>query len=259
MHSALRPMRLAGDIATALIFFTRLPVRGPPAGSGSNLAGASWAFPLAGAVVGAIAAAVYWGARYLGVPPLPAAGVTLAATLALTGCLHEDGLADVADSLGAHTRERKLEIMRDSRIGTFGACALMLSLLLRAGALAAIADPYVAAPMLIAVHAASRGALPMFMYVVPPARPDGLSAGAGKVPIASAIAAALIGVLALAFGLGPAAGAAALVAIAAGAGLLAWLCVRQIGGQTGDVLGALEQFCEISVLLVAAACLSAGR
>jgi len=143
--------------------------------------------------------------------------------------------------------------MRDSKIGTYGVCALFMSLLLRSAALASIAEPALAAPVLVTAHMAGRAGIPLFMRLVPPARDDGLSVGVGTPPRASAIAAVLIGMLALGVGLGPAAGVCAIALIAVAFGSLAWLSVRQIGGQTGDVLGALEQIGEIIVLLVAAA------
>ncbi|HEU4359282.1 MAG TPA: adenosylcobinamide-GDP ribazoletransferase, partial [Xanthobacteraceae bacterium] len=151
------------------------------------------------------------------------------------------------------TRERKLEIMRDSRIGTYGVCALFTSLLLRSAALASIADPALAAPVLIAAHMGARSNMALFMRLVPPARQDGLSGGVGTPPGGSAIAAVVIGIAALGIGLGPAAGACAIMLVAAAFALLRWLCMRQIGGQTGDVLGALEQIGEIVILVVAAA------
>jgi adenosylcobinamide-GDP ribazoletransferase len=245
--------QVAADVAVGLLFSTRLPLPRAAPVTGADLARASWALPLAGAIVGLIAAAVYGLARLAEIPPFPAAGLTVAATLVVTGCLHEDGLADLADSFGAATRERKLEIMRDSRIGTYGVCALFMSLLLRSAALASIADPALAAPVLVAVHTAARASMPLFMRWVPPARDDGLSVGVGTPPRESAIAALLIGVLALGIGLGPAAGVCAIALIAVEFAALAWLSVRQIGGQTGDVLGALEQIGEVIILLVAAA------
>src|ERR671937_717221 len=127
--------QLAADIAAALLFSTRLPLPRAAAITGADIARASWALPVAGAVVGLMAAVVYWLARGTGLPPFVAAALTVAATLVAAGCLHEDGLADVADSFGGGTRGRKLEIMRDSRIGTYGVCALFVSLLLRASAL----------------------------------------------------------------------------------------------------------------------------
>jgi adenosylcobinamide-GDP ribazoletransferase len=245
--------QLVADVAAALIFSTQLPLPGAAAITGADIARASWALPVAGAIVGFIAAAVYWLARAAGLPPLPAAALTIAAGVLATGCLHEDGLADAADSLGGGTRERKLEIMRDSRIGTYGVCALVMSLLLRSSALATIADPALAAPILVATHMAARSDMALFMRLVPPARADGLSVGVGRPPRAGAIAALIIGIVALGIALGPAAGIFAIALMVASFALLAWLCVRQIGGQTGDVLGALEQMGEIAILFVAAA------
>lgn len=247
--------QFAADVKTALLFCTRLPIPNAAPVIGADIARAGWAFPVAGAIVGLIAAGVYWLASLAGLPSLPAAGLTVAATLAVTGCLHEDGLADVADAFGGHTSERRLEIMRDSRVGTYGACALSMSLLLRTAALASIAAPAVAAPVLIAAHAAARAGMPLFMGLVPPARVDGLSVGVGR-PLSMSIAAAvLLGAIALFIALGPAAGSCAIVLLAAALALLARLCIRQFGGQTGDVLGAAEQFGEIAILLVAAASL----
>jgi len=100
---------------------------------------------------------------------------------------------------------------------------------------------------------AARAGMPLFMRWVPPARDDGLSVGVGAPPRVSAIIAVLIGMVALGIGLGPAAGVCALALLAAAFASLAWLSVRQIGGQTGDVLGALEQIGEIVILLIAAA------
>jgi adenosylcobinamide-GDP ribazoletransferase len=238
--------QLAADVAAALLFSTRLPLPGAWAISGADIARAGWALPIAGAIVGLIAAAVYWLAWLAGLSPLPAAGLSLAAGLLATGCLHEDGLADVADSFGGATR-----------VGTYGVCALFVSLLLRASALATIADPALAASILVATHMAARSGMALFMRVLPPARADGLSVGVGRPPGAGAIAAAIIGVLALALSLGPTAGLVAVVLMAAQFVFLAWLCMRQIGGQTGDVLGALEQIGEMTILLVAAATVAA--
>src|ERR1700730_16316122 len=122
----------AHDLRASIAFLTRLPIGRAPASSGADISRAAWAFPLAGVLVGLIAAVIYALAHKLGWPAWIAAALAVAATLATTGCLHEDGLADTTDGFGGGSgRERKLEIMRDSRIGTYGACALTLSLVLR--------------------------------------------------------------------------------------------------------------------------------
>jgi adenosylcobinamide-GDP ribazoletransferase len=141
--------------------------------------------------------------------------------------------------------------MRDSRIGSYGVCALVLSILVRVGAMASLGRPGLVAAALIAAHGAARAVLPAFMYLVPPARNDGLSAAAASPPREAAAAAAVLGVLILLFCLGVLAGIAALILLFVVAAFLAWLTLAQIDGQTGDVLGALEQVCEIMVLLVA--------
>src|SRR5262245_43821359 len=245
---------LATDIKTAILFCTRLPVpHSAPIDSGA-VAHASWALPVAGALVGSVGALTYTIASGIRLPSALAAALALGATLLMTGCLHEDGLADTADGLGGGwDRARKLEIMRDSRLGTYGACALMMSLLVRWAALAAIASPLAVASALIAAHVSARAALPLFMCFVPPARCDGLSAEAGQPARRSAAVAVLLGVLVLAAALGLAATMIGLF-LATCAGLfMAWLSLRQIGGQTGDVRGALDEIIEIVILLTALA------
>jgi adenosylcobinamide-GDP ribazoletransferase len=233
---------------------TRLPLAPPAPATGADLARASRTFPVIGAGVGAFGALVYWIAHGLSLPALVCAALAVAATLLLTGCLHEDGLADTADGFGASgSAERKLEIMRDSQIGTYGAAALILSLLLRAGAIASLTEPALAAPALIAAHAGARATLPVFMRRVPRARKDGLSAEAGAPPQRSSALAILIGAVAILLCLGFGATLVAFALLAAALLLMGWLTIRQIGGQTGDVLGAVEQVSEILILLVAAA------
>jgi hypothetical protein len=133
---------LIADMRTAISLSTRIPV-GPtaPVAEG-DIARASWALPVAGILVGLTGAIVYWLAIRLHLQPEPAAMLALGATILVTGAMHEDGLADAADGFGGgKTAEQKLEIMRDSRIGAFGACALIVSIVLRWSSLAAIADP----------------------------------------------------------------------------------------------------------------------
>lgn len=243
------------DIALCLVFFTRLPL---PVFDfrDRKLADAIWAAPLAGLAVAVIGALAYAIAALLDLAAGPASALTLAVMVLATGALHEDGLSDVADGFGGgKDRTRKLEIMRDSRIGAYGAAALALSLLMRWSALAEVHGGWHILAALAAAHGASRGLAGAFMHMLPPARSDGLSAGAGNVSRQTAIAGAALGILAL-LPLGP----TGLVAAAIVLGLIfivfATLCRRQIGGQTGDTVGTLQQFGEIAVLLVASVTLS---
>lgn len=242
----------ADEFTASILFFTRLRYGPARTVNGAAIASAAWAFPIAGVLIGLIGAVIYALAHRAGLTSWPAAALAVAATMAVTGCLHEDGLADTADGFGGGaTRERKLDIMRDSRIGTYGVCALTLSILLRAGALAALGLPSLAVPALIAAHAAARAVLPAFMAFVPPARGDGLSAAAGRPSRESAAIAAVLGLVILILCLGLWLALVALLLLAIVAAFLAWLSSSQIDGQTGDVLGALEQVSEIVILLVA--------
>jgi adenosylcobinamide-GDP ribazoletransferase len=242
---------LIADLRIGISLCTRLPV-GPSATIGDGeVARASWTFPIAGLLVGLTGTIIYWIAIRANVAPQPAAALVLAATLLLTGAMHEDGLADTADGLGGKTQEQRLQIMRDSRIGTFGACALAISLLLRWSTIADIAEPRFVAIALITAHVAARACLPAFMHLVPAARHDGLSGGAGQPPFASVVAALLLGSISLLFAFGPTGAVVTLLMLFLAALLLARLSIRQFGGQTGDVLGATEQIAEVIVLLVA--------
>ena len=245
---------LTTDLKISILFCTRLPLPHSAPIESRDVARASWAFPVAGVLVGGVGASVYGIVLGVGLPPVLAAALALAATLVVTGCLHEDGLGDTVDGFGGGGyRERKLDIMRDSRLGTYGACALMMSLILRWTAAATIASPVPVALALIAAHASARAALPAFMRFVPQARPDGLSAQAGQPTSRCVTVAALLGVVALGITLGLAATLIGLVLAASVWFFMAWLSVRQIGGRTGDVLGALEQIIEIVILLTAVA------
>lgn len=247
---------LIHDIAACIGFYTRLPLPRRIWAS-SGFAGASWASPVAGALVGLCGAGTCLVASAAGLPPMPAAALALASTMLATGALHEDGLADTADGFGGgRSRESKLEIMRDSRLGTYGACALLLSVLLRWSALAGLAEPWPVAMALVAAHAAARSLLPVFMRCTPPARPEGLAAGAGTPSRAGAWVSLAIGAAALVpAGLVPALASALLLIL--WSSLLRRLALGQIGGQTGDVLGCLEQGGEILVLLTLAATIRA--
>jgi adenosylcobinamide-GDP ribazoletransferase len=240
------------ELTASFAFCTRLPLWRVAAIPGGALARAAWAFPIAGLLIGVIAATVYGLAHRIGIPAWPGAALSVAATLLVTGCLHEDGLADTADGFGGGaTREQKLDIMRDSRIGTYGVCVLIVALILRVGVVASFFSSATAVWALLASHAGARATMMAFMFLVPPARREGLSANAGQPPIESAGAAAALGFVLAAICLGPAHAIIALILLAIVVAVMARLSRQQIGGQTGDVLGAVEQISEIGILLVA--------
>ncbi|HZU91701.1 MAG TPA: adenosylcobinamide-GDP ribazoletransferase [Stellaceae bacterium] len=242
---------LYAGFAIAATFLTRVPLA---AEAGRPLAAGAWAFPLVGAGVGGFAALALLIVRLLVPGDWPAALAAVLASAAVSGALHEDGLADTADGLlGGHDREARLAIMRDSRHGTYGVLALVFSVLLRAAALAAQGDPVHAALALIAAHAASRAVLPAALLALAPARADGLGAGAGRPRPGQVVAAAALGGAIALAALGPLCGLLALALAGAAVVAAAGLAERRIGGYTGDVLGAFQQLAEIVILFTAAA------
>lgn len=238
-----RPILADPLIAASLL--TRLPLPVDHARAGARMARALWAAPLVGAGLGAATGAVLLGCLWLGLPTLAAAAVAVAAALRLTGALHEDGLADCADAFGGgHTVARRLEIMRDSRLGTYGVSALVLALLLR---VVLLADLSASQALLACVVAGAVSRLPMVwaLRLMPAARPGGLGAGVALPPmwvgwVATGIAVAVA--LALPGGL------LALGVTLLTASLVGRLALRAIGGQTGDVLGAMQVTGEIAAL-----------
>ena len=242
-----------GDIAENLRFFTRLPLG--PASRAPDFRRIGWAAPLAGAAVGALGALAFLLARKLGFPLLLSGTLAVAAEIALTGALHEDGLADLADGLGGRDRDARLAILRDSRIGTYGALALGICVLLRVEAVAALARPsdaFAAAALALAGAMARAAALAPLAWL-PPARSDGAGAAAAALggrtmPPVAATAAALAVVLGLAW-LGVARALFACVAAAAVTRALVALARRELGGQTGDVCGAAAALAETATLL----------
>jgi len=236
------------DLLRGFALLTRVPFL-PKTGWGEP-GHATRGFPLVGAFVGICGAAVYAAAMALGVPTLPGATLAVAATILITGAFHEDGLADGADGLGgSRDRQQKLAIMRDSRIGTYGVLALIISVALRIGLIAAFPGPWLAAAALIATHSLSRGALPAVMFALPPARTDGLAVSAGaptSMDVLTAIGIAAVFCLVL---LGPVVGIVLLIAALATTYGVVNVARRQIGGYTGDILGLTEQLLEIVLLL----------
>ncbi len=247
--------------ATCIRFYSRLPVPALPGESPHALPDfrlVPRALPFAALVIALPAALIALLAGLAGVNALLTAALAVTGLVVATGAFHEDGLADSADGLfGGHTPERRLEIMKDSRVGTFGALALGLSLLLRVTALAAIlqgAGAWAVAAAVLAAAPWSRVEGIRILATVEPTRRDGASAAVGQptrsvLPIAYGLSGALALLLA-------ATGALPLAGIVLGLALSAlatyWLsrtAIRLIGGQTGDILGAAQQLGEIAIYL----------
>ena len=241
--------RLPSDLLSAFALLSRLPL---PNHQGTGAASA-WAWPLVGAVLGGFGAALASAALWLGVTPGVTAVLVLALGAMLTGGLHEDGLSDTADGLyGGWTKARRLEIMKDSRVGSYGVLALVLVVLARWSALTALLVFGGHWAALVATGALSRAPMALVMALLPNARGEGLSHATGRpsqtaalvaLGLATALAALLVGWTAL-----------PMAAAALGAGvLLSVSALRRIGGQTGDILGASQQLAEVACLAVLSA------
>ncbi len=241
-----------GDLAAALGFLTRFPVAGS---FGRFSPDSAWAWPFIGALLGAAAAAVVEISLFLGMSGFLASAMALAFLVAATGALHEDGLADTADGLwGGSSKDSRLKIMRDSRIGAFGVVAIGLFFLGRWSGIAELAESNRAIAALISACAVSRAAMAAAMHLVPPARTDGLSASVGRpgrgsiicgIAAAAAVSAACVGWVSIPL----------IVVAGAAVAPVCWLALKRIGGQTGDVLGAAQQCAEIAALVFLAAAL----
>jgi adenosylcobinamide-GDP ribazoletransferase len=252
---------IATDLKGSLVFLTRVPgwLVGETGETRPDFSRAARVFPAIGLLVGIVGGLVLIITRELGEPPLVAGGLAVLATFLLTGGLHEDGLADTADGFGGgETAERKLEIMDDSRIGTYGAAALLFSLGLRIAALAdiTILGAWHAAFALLAAETVSRAAMVRLWYALPAARP-GLSEQTGPpdphaMLIAVGIAAVVVVVAIIpTFGFWAAVAASLLAVVVTGG--LTLLARSQIGGRTGDTLGACQQAVAVAFLLGVAA------
>jgi len=254
------------DFWLCLGFHSRLPV--PPSASAvsqhyfTQFAQAVRVLPLASALFGGLAALTLGAALEIGFKPQLAAALSIGTLILITGGFHEDGLADSADGFfGGATIESRLTILKDSRNGTFGTIALLLSVYLRIESLAAIAGEgfWLAAPVLIGAAALSRTAGLLPLVLLPPARQNGVGFSAGKPHSGALLMAAGFAVslaaLPLAAGASPLRAATA-VALASFAALsLVPLARRLIGGQTGDIAGASQQCCEVTFYL----CYAAGN
>ncbi|MBI6629840.1 adenosylcobinamide-GDP ribazoletransferase [Pontibaca salina] len=237
------------DLAIAAVLLTRLPLPVLQDATFERQTQAVWAFPVVGAAVALLAGSIGWIALALGLPGVITALLVLGAQIIITGAMHEDGLADSADGIwGGFDAKRRLAIMRDSHIGTYGVLALILSLGLRWGALTGlIVSGYLWGPLLVAATL-SRAGLPVLMATLPHARSDGLSHRVGRPETATVAVAVLLGLGFALMGTGWLAllVATTLAAVLTGLGALA---KARIGGQTGDILGAAQQLGEIAVLL----------
>jgi adenosylcobinamide-GDP ribazoletransferase len=248
-------------LAHCVRFYSRLPV---PALPWEQNAHALPSFPrlvrvipFAGLLIGLVPAAVLGCALLLDLGPWLAAILSVGAMVLATGALHEDGLADLADSFGGSTREKRLEIMRDSRIGSFGASALFLALALRIGALATLAsriDGGAVTAVVLLVASLSRTAGLMPLVFLSPARRDGMSQAVGQPAretfwLAAGIAGGIAVVLGALAGLPPIGVALTLVLSGLSGVALTGFASRHLGGQTGDIAGAAQQVAEIAALI----------
>lgn len=234
------------DLPAALGLLTRLPVPVDGAAATARGAAAVWAYPLAGMIVGGTQALSMAVLLWLGVPAAITAALVLALAVSVTGAMHEDGLADSVDGLwGGWDKARRLAIMKDSHIGTYGVIALVLTLVLRWTALGMIADAGGFALVLVTVAALSRAAMVGVMATLPHARDGGLSRAVGRP--APRVAWVAIGIGA---GLALVTGYLGLVIVAATVAVLwAMIARAKIGGQTGDILGGAQQFVEVALLI----------
>ena len=262
-NEARHRFRPIASILVAVRFLTRLPVPFVRTLDPPPLHAAMAMFPVAGALIGGIGGGVLVLCDQAGLPPLFSACCAMAAGTLTTGALHEDGLSDVADGFGGgNSREQRLDIMRDSRIGAYGAIALMIVLLARASLLMALlALPPMGVVILTACAAAfSRSLVVDLMWATRPARHDGLSVMAGRPGRNTTLLALVIGGLgagvAATYVLSPESGVLALIAGGAATGVIRAVAMRKIGGQTGDVCGAAQVLSEIAMLAVYAATLS---
>jgi adenosylcobinamide-GDP ribazoletransferase len=228
-------------LVAAVAFLTRIPTGGKSFDVGSGTA----VFPVVGAAVGAAVGGTAYGLALV-VPSLAAAGIAVSLGALLTGALHLDGLADTADALGARSRERALAIMRDHAIGTYGAAALALDVVVKTAALASLAGRSRVVLEALAAGALSRAVPVVLALALPPMRTDGAGAAFRVSPLAAIVAIVLAAALAVPVD-------ALLIAVAAAAVVLlgAWLH-RWLGGRTGDTLGAAVELAETAVLVAAA-------
>ncbi len=245
MQKGAPPLITLADIPAALGLLSRLPVNS----DGARGAACAWAFPITGLILGTIAAAFSYAAAVIGLSYGLTAGFALISLVVMTGAMHEDGLADSVDGLwGGWDKKRRLEIMKDSHIGAYGVIALVLSLLLRWVALAALAQAGQLTVALIAIATLSRTPMVVAMALMPRAREEGLSASVGRVGTNTATISVAIAALITVALLGWS-GLTVIIAAALAGAAVALIAMRKISGQTGDILGATQQITEIVALI----------
>lgn len=249
-------MSLLQDIGSSVQFLSRLPVPGFLTHQNTtDFTRCTWAFPVAGFIITLPALFVLAITSQTMLPIAVIVTLTLISQVFVTGGLHEDGLADCADGFGGgHTREKKLIIMKDSSIGTYGTLALIFAFLTRFAVLSALLTVSIALAMsaFLASQVLTRGALSLFWHSLPPARTEGLSQSLGqpsKGNTASAVLIAFLGTIIIALPQFPPINLiCGLVAAALALFVFRRLCNRQIGGQTGDTIGAAQIIVEIAFL-----------
>ena len=240
---------------TALGYFTRVPVPRWVGYEPHYLNAAARYFPLIGALVGAAGAIVYMAALRI-FPPGVAVLLSMATTLLITGAFHEDGLADCVDAFGgAYTRDDTLRIMHDSRIGAFGAIALMVALALKWQTLAAL-PPLYAAWLMIAAHAASRACAISYLVTLEYVRAEGKAKPVAQRMSHNAFGCAIFLGMPWLFWPQWRAGCVALLVLIVLRFMLGRYFVRRIGGYTGDCLGFAQQIFELAIYLVGLAWIS---
>lgn len=239
----------AGSLSTSFAFLTRIPLPSFLFRDHIAFARAAWAFPVVGLAIGGAQAALLLLLAALGLHPVFIAVLVLGASILLTGALHEDGLGDVADSLGGATRERKLEIMKDSRLGTFGVLALVLMASLKLTLLMTLSQGVragVVLAVLVGAGVASRALMTAVWSLLPAASETGL--GADRPTAITALIGVAIGCAVFVL-LVPLHGAIVLLGALSAAGIAAVFAVFarwQYGGATGDVCGATQMLTELA-------------
>ena len=242
------------DLIMGLQFYSRFPV-GKGEYETPEISKIALALPFVSFIIGLIPALILLFGSLVGLPPLFVASLAVGAGVLVTGAMSEDAIADSADGLfGGQIKEKRLEIFKDSSLGTYGVTALVLYILLRIFALSAFVavSPFLAACLWIGVGILSRSGALFLMLKLPPARLKGASASVGQISniafftglafallIGFILSAPFVGIFNFLFVL------AIMIAIN-----FAWLafCKRKIGGQTGDLIGANQALLETGIL-----------